>query len=185
MPYMERGYSRAATLEWGRAIDAGPFATRSCGERITSYTQDMRVVLAAAAALTSRVRILPSLYVLPMHPPVLAAKEIATLDVLSGGRVTVTVGIGGRERDYPAAGVPFGRRYARLAEGVAAMRRVWAGEPPCAGVEAVGPAPVQPGGPRILAGVMGAQGIRRAAAWADGLYGWSMDSSAAPVKEQF
>src|SRR5262245_20565966 len=185
MPYMERGYSRAATLEWGRAIDAGPFATRSCGERIVSYTQDMRVVLAAAAALTSRVRIMPSLYVLPMHPPVLAAKEIATLDVLSGGRVSVTLGIGGREGDYRALGLPFDRRYARLEEGVAAMRRVWAGEPPVAGGEAVGPAPLQPGGPRLLVGAMGPQAIRRAAAWADGLYGWSMDSSVAPVKRQF
>src|SRR5262245_11240166 len=185
MPYMERGYSRATTLEWCRAIDAGPFSTLSCGERIGSYTQDMRVVLAAAAALTSRVRIMPSLYVLPMHPPVLAAKEIATLDVLSGGRVTVTLGIGGRQGDYRALGLPFDRRYARLEEGVAAMRRVWAGEPPVAGGEPVGPAPLQPGGPKLLVGAMGPQAIRRAAAWADGLYGWSMDSSAAPVKRQF
>jgi alkanesulfonate monooxygenase SsuD/methylene tetrahydromethanopterin reductase-like flavin-dependent oxidoreductase (luciferase family) len=185
MPYMERDYSRATTLEWCRRIDAGPFSSLSCGERITSYTQDMRVVLAAAAALTSRVRIMPSLYVLPMHPPVLAAKEIATLDVLSGGRVTVTVGIGGRESDYRAIGQPFGRRYARLEEGVAAMRRVWAGEPPFAGADPVGPAPVQPGGPPILAGAMGPKAIRRAAAWADGLYGWSMDSSPEPVKQQF
>src|SRR5262245_14042698 len=185
MPYMERGYTRGTTLEWCRRIDAGPFSSLSCGERITSYTQDMRVVLAAAAALTSRVRILPSLYVLPMHPPALAAKEIATLDVLSGGRVTVTVGIGGREIDYRALGQPFARRYERLDEGVALMKRVWAGEPPCAGADPVGPLPVQPGGPAILAGAMGPKGIRRAAAWADGLYGWSMDSSAAPVKEQF
>jgi alkanesulfonate monooxygenase SsuD/methylene tetrahydromethanopterin reductase-like flavin-dependent oxidoreductase (luciferase family) len=185
MPYMERGYSRATTLEWCRRIDAGPFSSLACGERITSYTQDMRIVLAAAAALTSRVRILPSLYVLPMHPPALAAKEIATLDVLSGGRVTVTVGIGGRESDYRALGVPFERRYARLEEGVAAMRRIWAGEPPCAGADPVGPRPVQPGGPPILAGAMGSKAIRRAAAWADGIYGWSMDSSAAPVKQHF
>jgi alkanesulfonate monooxygenase SsuD/methylene tetrahydromethanopterin reductase-like flavin-dependent oxidoreductase (luciferase family) len=185
MPYMERDYSRATTLKWCRAIDAGPFSTLSCGERITSYTQDMRVVLAAAAALTSRVRIMPSLYVLPMHPPVLAAKEIATLDVLSGGRVTVTVGIGGRESDYRAIGQPFGRRYERLEEGVASMRRVWAGEPPFAGADPVGPAPVQAGGPPILAGAMGPKAIRRAAAWADGLYGWSMDSSPEPVKQQF
>jgi alkanesulfonate monooxygenase SsuD/methylene tetrahydromethanopterin reductase-like flavin-dependent oxidoreductase (luciferase family) len=145
----------------------------------------MRVVLAAAAALTSRVRILPSLYVLPMRPAVLAAKEIATLDVLSGGRVTVTVGIGGREKDYRALDQPFERRFERLDEGVATMKRIWAGEPPFAGADPVGPAPVQPGGPKLLAGAMGPKAIRRAAAWADGLYGWSMDSSAAPVKEQF
>jgi alkanesulfonate monooxygenase SsuD/methylene tetrahydromethanopterin reductase-like flavin-dependent oxidoreductase (luciferase family) len=185
MPYMERGYSRATTLEWCRRIDAGPFSSLSCGERITAWTQDMRVVLAAAAALTSRVRILPSLYVLPMRPAALAAKEIATLDVLSGGRVAVTLGVGGRAADYRALGLPFERRFARLDEGVAVMKRVWAGEPPFPGAEPVGPAPVQPGGPKLLAGVMGPKAIRRAAAWADGIYGWSMDSSAAPVKRHF
>lgn len=185
MPYMERDYSRETTLEWCRRIDAGPFSSLSCGERITSYTQDMRIVLAAAAALTSRVRILPSLYVLPMHPPVLVAKEVASLDVLSGGRVTLTVGVGGREPDYRALGQPFERRHQRLDEGVAAMRRIWAGEPPFVGADPVGPTPVQPGGPPILAGVMGPKAIRRVAGWADGIYGWSMDSSAQPVKQQF
>jgi alkanesulfonate monooxygenase SsuD/methylene tetrahydromethanopterin reductase-like flavin-dependent oxidoreductase (luciferase family) len=185
MPYMERDYARATTLEWCRRIDAGPFSSLSCGERITSHTQDMRIVLAAAAALTSRVRIMPSLYVLPMHPPVLAAKEIATLDVLSGGRVTVTVGVGGREPDYRALGQPFERRHERLDAAVAQMRRIWAGEPPFAGADPVGPTPVQPGGPPILAGAMRPKAIRRAAAWADGIYGWSMDSSPQPVEQQF
>jgi alkanesulfonate monooxygenase SsuD/methylene tetrahydromethanopterin reductase-like flavin-dependent oxidoreductase (luciferase family) len=185
IPYMERDYTRATTLEWCRRVDAGPFSSLSCGERITSYTQDMRIVLAAAAALTSRVRIVPSLYVLPMHSPVRAAKEIATLDVLSAGRVTVTVGVGGREHDYRAVGAPFEKRHARLDEGVATMRRIWAGEPPFAGADPVGPTPVQPGGPPILVGAMGPKAIRRAAGWADGIYGWSMDSSAAPVKQHF
>ena len=69
----------------------------------------MRVLLGAAAAVTSRVRVVPSLYVLPMHSAVWAAKEIATLDVISAGRVTVTVGVGGREKDYRA--VDAAKRY--------------------------------------------------------------------------
>jgi alkanesulfonate monooxygenase SsuD/methylene tetrahydromethanopterin reductase-like flavin-dependent oxidoreductase (luciferase family) len=185
LPYMERDYSRETTLEWCRLVDAGPFSSLSCGERITACTQEMRTVLAAAAALTSRVRILPSLYVLPMHAPVLVAKELATLDVLSGGRVTATVGVGGREQDYRALGASFERRHDRLDAGVATLRRIWAGEPPFPGADPVGPKPVQPGGPPILAGAMGARAIRRAAAWADGIYGWTMDSSPAPVKQQF
>jgi alkanesulfonate monooxygenase SsuD/methylene tetrahydromethanopterin reductase-like flavin-dependent oxidoreductase (luciferase family) len=185
LPYMERGYSRRTTLEWCRRVDAGPFSSLSCGERITSTAQDMRILLAATAALTSRVRILPSLYVLPMHPPVLVAKEIATLDVLSGGRVTVTVGVGGREHDYRALGASFEGRHDRLDAGVATLRRIWAGEPPFPGADPVGPAPVQPGGPPILAGAMGPRAIRRAAAWADGIYGWTRDASPAPVKQHF
>src|SRR5262249_44045143 len=138
LPYMERGYSRRTTLEWCRGVDVGPFRSLSCGERITSYTQEMRVLISAAAALTSRVRIVPSLYVLPRHDPVWAAKELATLDVLSEGRVTAVVGIGGRPDDYRAVGASFERRYARLDEGVARMRRIWAGEPPFPGADPVG-----------------------------------------------
>ena len=90
LPYMKRDYDRDTLLAWCRAIDAGPWDSLSCGERITGPTCDMRILLGAAAALTTRVRIVPSLYVLPMHSAVWAAKEIATLDVVSGGRALVT-----------------------------------------------------------------------------------------------
>jgi len=184
LPYMEREYDRTTTLEWCRLADAGPFASLSCGERITSYTQDMRVVLSAAAALTERIRIVPSLYVLPMHSPVRVAKEMATLDVLSAGRVTVTVGVGGRADDYKALESPFTNRLQRLDDGVAAMRRIWAGEPPFAGADPVGPTPIQAGGPPIWAGAMNPNAMRRASAWADGVYGFSMDAGVKTVREQ-
>jgi alkanesulfonate monooxygenase SsuD/methylene tetrahydromethanopterin reductase-like flavin-dependent oxidoreductase (luciferase family) len=145
----------------------------SCGERITAETVEMRTVLGAAAAVTQRVRIMPSLYVLPMHNAVWAAKEIATLDVMSNGRVTVCVGVGGRPMDYEAVGAPFERRHARMDEQIATMRRIWAGVPPLEGGDPVGPAPIQAGGPPILAGTMGPKATRRAAEWADGLYMWS------------
>jgi alkanesulfonate monooxygenase SsuD/methylene tetrahydromethanopterin reductase-like flavin-dependent oxidoreductase (luciferase family) len=108
-----------------------------------------------------------------MHSGTWVAKHAATLDVLSGGRVTVTVGLGGREQDYRALGAAFERRYARIAEQVAVIRRVWRGEPPFDGTEPMGPRPVQPGGPPILAGVMGPKSIALAAGWADGVYSWS------------
>ena len=184
MPYMERGYDRATTLDWCRLADEGPFASISCGERITSYSQDMRILLGAAAALTSRVRIVPSLYVLPMHSPVRAAKELATMDVLSGGRVTVTVGVGGREHDYKAVGASLKGRLQRLDDGVAEMRRIWAGEPPFEGADPVGPTPVQKGGPPIWAGAMNPKAMKRASVWADGVYGFSMDGGIDTVREQ-
>ena len=182
---MEAGYDRGTTLDWCREIDAGPFATLSCGERVISYSQDMRVLLSAAAALTARVRIMPSLYVLPMHSAVRAAKEIATLDVLSGGRVRVGVGVGGREQDYRALGVPFDCRHQRLDDAVSEMRRVWRGQPVFEGGEAVGPAPFQPGGPPIYSGAMGPKAIARAAHWADGLYGFTVNADPAPARAQF
>ncbi len=184
LPYMEREYDRSTTLEWCRLADQGPFESLSCGERVTSYTQDMRIVLGAAAALTERVRIIPSLYVLPMHSPVRVAKELATLDVLADGRVTVAVGVGGREHDYRAIGSPFTKRLQRLDDGVAEMKRIWAGEPPFEGADPVGPVPVQEGGPPIWAGAMNPKAMKRASAWADGVYGFSMDGGIDAVRQQ-
>ena len=185
LPYMERDYGRSEILDWCRRIDAGPFASLSCGERITGYTLEMRTLLSAAAAVTERVRIMPSLYVLPMHSAVWAAKEVATLDVLSGGRVTLTVGVGGRPKDYESVGAPFARRHQRMDEQVALMRRIWAGEPAVEGADPVGPKPIQAGGPPILAGAMGPKAIRRAAEWADGIYAFSMNGQPDEIATMF
>jgi alkanesulfonate monooxygenase SsuD/methylene tetrahydromethanopterin reductase-like flavin-dependent oxidoreductase (luciferase family) len=181
LPYMKRGLDRETLLGFARAVEAGPFAALSCGERITGPTVDMYGTLAAAAAVTERVRIVPTLYVLPLHAAVRAAKEIATLDVLSGGRVALTVGVGGRPNDYRALGAPFERRHARMDEQVASMRRVWRGEPPFAGADPVGPEPIQHAGPPIYAGVMGPKATARAARWADGVYVWSGNGEKAEI----
>ncbi len=178
LPTMARGYDRSTTLDWARGIDAGPFSSISCGERITFQNQEMNVINAAAAALTDRVRVLVNLVVLPMHPIPLIAKQIATLDVLSGGRVTLGVGIGGREHDYLAMGSSMERRHQRLDDGVAELRRLWAGGAAFDGADPTGPACVQSGGPPILAGAMGPKALARAAQWADGVSGFSIDANA-------
>ena len=95
LPCMVRGFDRKSILSWCRGIDEGPFVSLAVGERVTYHSTEMRTLLAAAAALTERVRIVPTLYILPMHPTALVAKEVASLDVLSNGRVTITVGVGG------------------------------------------------------------------------------------------
>jgi alkanesulfonate monooxygenase SsuD/methylene tetrahydromethanopterin reductase-like flavin-dependent oxidoreductase (luciferase family) len=173
LPYMKPGLTREDFQAWFRHIDQGPFHSVSCGERILGPTYDMRVLLAAAAMATERVEINATLYVLPMHNPVRAAKEIATLDVLSNGRLTVTCGYGGRELDYQAVGAQYSGRHARMDEHVAIMKKIWAQIPPFEGVDPVGPVPVQPGGPRLLTGAMGPKGIARSAHWADGIFAWS------------
>jgi alkanesulfonate monooxygenase SsuD/methylene tetrahydromethanopterin reductase-like flavin-dependent oxidoreductase (luciferase family) len=175
LPYMKENLDRATMIQWCQRIDEGPFHSLSCGERITGPTLEMRAVLAMAAALTERVRINASLYVLPMHDAVWAAKEIATLDVLSGGRMDITVGVGGRELDYKAVGASFAKRHQRMDEQVATMKSVWAGNPPFVGIDPVGPTPLQAGGPPILAGAMGPKSMARCAQWADGVYAFSMN----------
>ena len=78
LPYMKAGLSREDYQAWFKAVDAGPFHSLCCGERIHGPAMDMRMVLAAAAMATTRVEISPTLYVLPMHSATRVAKEIAS-----------------------------------------------------------------------------------------------------------
>ena len=183
-PYSQESLSRELMLEWFRRVDEGPFSAISCGERIVGSSVDMMALLAAAAAVTTRVEIVPTLYVLPMHPAIKVAKHAATLDLISGGRTTITVGVGGRLQDYRCMEKEQVRPQAKMEEQVAQIRRIWAGEPPFEGAAPVGPKPVQPGGPPILAGVMGPKAIARAAKWADGVYSWSGNGDPVEMKQQ-
>jgi len=182
LPSMVPDLDRERTLAWCRGIDAGPFSSLACGERITFHNAEMRALLAAAAVLTERVRIVPTLYVLPLHAAAVVAKEVATLDVLSEGRVTLTVGVGGREHDYRAAEAPFEGRFGRLDAQVAELRRLWSGEAPFAGADPVGPPPRQKGGPPIWSGAMGPKSLRRAARWAEGVAGFSTAGDLAEIE---
>lgn len=173
LPYMERDYDRTRILTWAREIDKGPFDTLSCGERITDYTYEMHTLVSAAAAVTERVRINPSLYVLPMRQEVMTAKQIATLDIISGGRLEVTVGVGGRPLDYFALNASFEKRHQKLDDQVAIMKKIWRGEPLFDGSGDIGPHPVQKD-LRVYSGSMGPKAIARASKWAHGIYGPSM-----------
>lgn len=174
LPYMKAGLTRDDYLQWFQRVDAGPFHSISCGERVHGPTFDMRVLLAAAAACTSKVMITPTLYVLPMHSAVQVAKEVASLDILSGGRVQhVCVGYGGRDKDYAALEAPFKGRYGRMDTQVETLRQVWNQQEVIPGGGVIGPAPTQAGGPKLLAGALGPKSIARCAQWADGLYAWS------------
>ena len=113
--------------------------------------------------------------VLPMHPAVEVAKQAATIDVLSDGRLVLGLGVGGRDEDYRALEAPFDHRHQRLDDQVALMRRVWAGEPPFADMAPVGPPPVQAGGPPLYSGALGPKAIARSAHWAEGICGFSLD----------
>ena len=164
LPTMAPGYTAATTLDWARAIDAGPYSTLSTGERITFDNPDWLVTLSAAAVVTERVRLFANLVVLPAHPVAVVAKQLATLDQLSGGRLTVGVGVGGRGHDFRAAERPTAGRHATLDTQVAELRRLWTGERPFPRADPVGPAPAQgadvpswpgPWGPRPWPGPRG------------------------------
>ncbi len=162
-------HDRADTLAWCRAVDEGPWSSLAVPERVTYPSHHWLVELSATAALTERVRLWTTIVIAPAHDAVELAKALASVDRLSDGRLTVGIGVGGREHDYRAIGAPFERRWARMDEQVAAMRRTWAGVPPFEGADPVGPPPVQAGGPPFVAGVMGPKALARAAQWAIGI----------------
>lgn len=170
--------SREQFVAWCRGVDEGPWSGLAVPERITYPSAELMTSLAAAAVLTERVRLATTIVVLPSHDEVRAAKQLATVDVLSGGRLTVGVGVGGRDHDYEAVGASTARRWQRLDDQVARMRSIWRGEPPFEGADPVGPVPVQPGGPPLIAGVTGPKATARAARWADGVDGaWAITGS--------
>ena len=179
-PDLDRGRIRA----WCRAVDDGPFSSISAGERIAFDNLDGFTLCTAAAALTDRVRIGFNVVVAPWHAPALLAKELASIDVLSGGRVDVAVGVGGREQDYRALDSPLVRRFQRLDDTVDELRRLWAGGSVVDGAK-VGPEPVQPGGPRLLCSGTGPKSLARAARWADGLTGFTLNADADEVAATF
>lgn len=184
LPVMVPGLDRDTILTWARRIDAGPFSSLCAGERVNFPNPEILVTLAAAAAVTERVAIVPTVFIVPLHPPVLLAKRIATLDVIAGGRVVVGVGVGARRDDFVAAGAVFdAKKFGRMEAAVALMRRVWAGEHVVEGADGPAePRPLQRGGPEILVGALTAPSIRRAARWADGLTGFSFGPSADEVR---
>ncbi len=177
----------AATLErWSRAVDAGPFSSLCFGERMAFDNPETITLLGAVAAWTTRVRLVTTVVVPQLHDPVLLAKSLATGDQLSGGRLTVGLGVGGREEDYRAAGADVATQtMGEMARRVGVMRRVWRGERVTEAVRPVGPPPAQAGGPELLVGTMGPRTIRSAAAWADGLAGVTLDLDPVAVSGLF
>lgn len=176
MPVMEPALDADILRQWARRIDAGPFSSLCWGERIAFDNPEAITLLGALAAWTDRVRLVTTVVVPQLHDPVLLAKSLATGDLLSGGRLTVGIGVGGRHEDYLAVGAdPSTQTMAEMAHRVAVMKQVWTGEKLTDSVRPVGPPPVQPGGPRLLIGTMGAKTLRSAAGWADGLAGITLD----------
>lgn len=186
MPVMEPDLDAAVLRDWARGIDEGPFSSLCWGERIAFENPDSLTLLGALSAWTERVRLVTTLIVPQLHDAVMLAKGLATGDLLCGGRLTVGVGVGGRNEDYRAVGADLATQTIRgMAEQVALMKRVWAGEKLTESVLPVGPAPVQPGGPPLFVGSIGPKTIRSAAAWADGLAGTTLDLDVAKQSELF
>ncbi|WP_445170735.1 LLM class flavin-dependent oxidoreductase [Mycolicibacterium sp. Dal123E01] len=176
LPVMEPDVDANILKQWAQTVDEGPFSSLCWGERIAFANPDSLTLLGALSGWTERVPLVATVVVPQLHNPVMLAKALATGDLLSGGRLTVGIGVGGRHEDYRAAGAdPKTQTMREMAERVAVMKRVWAGEKVTESVLPVGPRPARDGGPRLLVGTTGPKTLRSAAQWADGITGISMD----------
>ena len=119
------------------------------------------MALTAAAAVTERIRLTTSIAIVPYRNTAMFAKEAASVDVLSGGRLTLGLAPGGREDDYTVTGADFSTRGRRLDAQLDELKRLWNGDD-------VGPKPVQQGGPPLILGGTVDASFRRAAQFGEG-----------------
>ncbi len=137
---------------------------------------DPLLQIAQAAAHSQRLLFGTAVYLLPLRHPTPVAKQLATLDRLTGGRLVFGVGVGGEfPNEYAACEVPVEERGARLSEAIPLLKRLWSGEPVAANGRfyrfpevRLLPPPVQPGGPPIWCGGRSEAALRRIGRMADG-----------------
>lgn len=162
------GVTGQLILDWAKRADAGPFSSLGTLDRLVYPNYESLITLAAAAAVTQRVRLMTTILIAPLHNTAILAKQAASLDALSGGRLTLGVAVGGRQDDYHAAQVPFHQRGKRFDEQLTIMDQIWSGQPLSKDVGPIGPAPVQQGGPELLIGGNSPAAIQRVARWGNG-----------------
>ena len=162
------GASGELMLEWATRADRGPFSSLVVTDRVVSQALEPLAVLAIAAGAARRIRLMTSVVIGPTRETTLLARQTATIDALSGGRLSLGVGIGVRENDYLATGFAFRRRGCRVDEQLPILRRLWAGEALSKEVGPIGPRSARPGGPELLIGGYVPAVARRIVAWGDG-----------------
>ena len=175
---MLAGGAREGVLGFARAVEEAGFDALWVGDHVSFYIPILEslTLLSFAAAATERVRLATGVYLLPLRHPTTTAKVTSTLDVLSGGRLTLGIGVGGEfPPEFEACGVPLAERGSRTDEAIDVVRRLWTHD----GVEhrgrhydfgpvSLAPKPVQRNGPAILVGGRRGPSFRRAGRLGDG-----------------
>jgi alkanesulfonate monooxygenase SsuD/methylene tetrahydromethanopterin reductase-like flavin-dependent oxidoreductase (luciferase family) len=155
-------------LEWIGRAERGPFSSVVVTDRVVSQALEPLAVLALAAGATKRIGLMTSVVIGPTRETTLLARQAATIDALSDGRLVLGVGIGVRKNDYLAAGQDFHRRGRRSEEQYALLRRLWSGESLSKETGLIGPPARRTGGPELLIGGYVPAIAQRIGKWGDG-----------------
>jgi alkanesulfonate monooxygenase SsuD/methylene tetrahydromethanopterin reductase-like flavin-dependent oxidoreductase (luciferase family) len=160
LPTSTSGISAELLLDWARRADAGPFSSLAVVDRIAYHNYEPFTALAAAAAVTRRVRLATMVVIAPLRNTAILAKQAASLDAISGGRLTLGLAVGARGEDYLASGIDSRGRGRRFGEQLEAIRDIWEDGK-------IGPTP-KPPGPHLLVGGSSGEALARMARYADG-----------------
>ena len=161
LPSIVPGTSAELLLEWARRAESSPFTSLGVLDRIVYDSYDPFATLAAAAAVTERIGLVTMVVIGPLRPAGTLAKQAASVDALSNGRLTLGVALGARADDYEAAGVPLRGRGDRFDEQLIALRLAFADG-------TVLPWSARQGGPPLVVGGLSGRSYARMARFADG-----------------
>jgi alkanesulfonate monooxygenase SsuD/methylene tetrahydromethanopterin reductase-like flavin-dependent oxidoreductase (luciferase family) len=176
LPNAVRGVDRAGIVDWARRAEEAGFSSLGTLDRIVYPNYESLIALAAAAAVTERIKLVTDILIAPLRSnTALLAKQAATIDQLSGGRLVLGLSPGGRQDDYDVSHVDFHRRGRVFDEQLEDLHQLWRGEGD------VGPPPVQHPRPELLIGGSGPAAVRRAAQYGDG---WTMGGGTPEVFSQ-
>src|SRR6202162_3708317 len=160
LPTSTPGINAELLLDWAKRADAGPFSSLGVVDRVAYQNYEPFTALAAAAAVTRRVRLATMGVIAPLRNTAILAKQPASLDAISGGRLTLGLAVGARGEDYQASGIDSRGRGRRFGEQLEAIRDIWADGK-------IGPTPQGPG-PHLLVGGSSGEALARMARYADG-----------------
>jgi alkanesulfonate monooxygenase SsuD/methylene tetrahydromethanopterin reductase-like flavin-dependent oxidoreductase (luciferase family) len=157
----------AQVFGWARSADRHGFSSLGTIDRTVYGNVEPLAALAAVAAVTERAKLVTSIAIAPLHgPAALLAKQAASIDHLSGGRLVLGLAVGGREDDFQASGVSFNDRGRWFDQALGEMHKIWAGEARgYAG--AIGPTPPK-GRVSVVIGGTSDKAFERAATWGEG-----------------
>jgi alkanesulfonate monooxygenase SsuD/methylene tetrahydromethanopterin reductase-like flavin-dependent oxidoreductase (luciferase family) len=154
-------------IEWAKKAEESSFSSLGIIDRLVYPNYEPLITLAAAAAVTRRIGLMTTILIAPLHNTAMLAKQAATLDALSNGRLSLGLAVGGREDDYQGARVNFHERGKLFDYQLETMTKIWAGEG-VEGVDPIGPAPKRAGGPEILIGGSNPTALERVGRWGNG-----------------
>ena len=172
-------------IEWSRRAEERGFTSLGTIDRIVYPNYDTMTSLAVAAGATSRIGLFSGVLLAPLYPPVWLAKAAASLDAMSGGRLTLGLGVGGRADDFEAMGRSMSERGRAMDEALDIMRRAWSGERIAGGDFPVCPAPASADGVKVMIGGTSEAAVRRTIQYGRGwIAGGGPPETAAPMIEK-